>query len=97
MSSTAAQQFVDQVKKDAALQKQLSAAGNDVSAILKIAAAAGFVFTADEYKAAFSGDWTQEDEQLSENELDSVAGGGGGTKSAAGACYTLGSGPDCNP
>jgi len=95
MSVDAAKQFINRVRKDAALQSQLQTSGENVNAMLKVAATAGFSFTADEFMAASVSGWMLSSETLSESELDSVAGGGGGTQSAAGACYTLGSGPDC--
>jgi predicted ribosomally synthesized peptide with nif11-like leader len=95
MTVNAAQQFMNQVKKDAALQKKLMSAGDNVQAIMKVAAEAGYKFSSDEFVAASVREWAQAAEALEETELDNVAGGGGNTKSAAGACYTLGSGPDC--
>ena len=95
MTVNAAQQFMNQVKKDAALQKKLLAAGDNAQAIMKIAAEAGYKFSSDEFVAASVREWAQAAEALNESELDSVAGGGGNTKAGAGACYTLGNGPDC--
>ena len=59
--------FLEAVKADAGLQEQLKAAA-DADAVVAIAKAAGFAISADELKKAQS--------EISEEELEGVAGGG---------------------
>ena len=67
MSEEQLKAFLEAVKADADLQEQLKAAG-DTYAVVAIAKAAGFVITAEELKRA--------QEEVSEEELQGVAGGG---------------------
>ena len=64
MSEEQLKAFLEAVKADAGLQEKLKAAG-DADAVVTIAKAAGFVISAEELKKA----------QLSEEELEGVAGG----------------------
>ena len=68
MSEEQLKAFLDAVKADAGLQEQLKAAG-DTDAVVAIAKAAGFVISAEELARAR--------EEVSEEELESVAGGKG--------------------
>jgi len=70
MSEEQLKAFLEVVKADAGLQEQLKAAG-DADAVVAIAKAAGFVISADELnsKAEIS-------REISEEELEGVAGGG---------------------
>ena len=67
MSEEQLKAFLEAVKADAGLQEKLNAA-KDVDAVVAIAKAAGFVVTAEDLKKAQAG--------VSEEELESVAGGG---------------------
>ena len=66
MSEEQLKAFIAKVQADTSLQEQLKAEGADVIAIAK---AAGFVITTEDLKA--------HQQNLSEGELDQVAGGGG--------------------
>ena len=66
MSEEQLKAFLEAVKADAGLQEKLKAA-SDADAVVVIAKAAGFVISADDLKQAQS--------ELSEEELESVAGG----------------------
>ena len=66
MSEEQLKAFLEAVKADAGLQEQLKAAG-DADAVLAIAKAAGFVITSEELQRAQA--------EISEEELESVAGG----------------------
>ena len=78
MSEEQLKAFLEAVKADAGLQEQLKAAG-DADAVVAIAREAGFVISAEELKRA--------QEEISENELEGVAGGrkGGSTN----GCWNL--------
>ena len=67
MSEEQLKAFLEAVKADAGLQEQLKAAG-DADAVVAIAKAAGFVISADDLKQA--------PVEVSEEELEGVAGGG---------------------
>ena len=67
MSEEQLKAFLEKVKGDTSLQEKLKAA-TDADAVLAIAKAAGFMISADELKKARS--------VVSEEELESVAGGG---------------------
>jgi predicted ribosomally synthesized peptide with nif11-like leader len=98
MSMYAAQQFMNQVKTDAVLGQQLISAEANIATLLTVAESAGFKFSKDEYLAAIEREWIQANEKLSDGDLYTVAGkvyAAPSTKAAAGACYTLGNGPDC--
>lgn len=58
--------FIEAVNNDSSLASQVKAAKNDADAIVKIAASKGFSFTSADLKAA---------SELSDDDLDSVAGG----------------------
>ena len=79
MSEEQLKAFLEAVKADAGLQEQLKAAGG-ADAVVAIAKAAGFVITAEELKRA--------QEEVSEEELEGVAGGmmGVGYTITANAC-----------
>ena len=72
MSEEQLKAFIEKVKGDTSLQEKLKGAA-DVDAVIAIAKSAGFVVSADEIKTAQSA--TQE---LSDEELEGVAGGGRG-------------------
>jgi predicted ribosomally synthesized peptide with nif11-like leader len=96
MSLSSAQQFVTRAREDNSLQSKLSSvAQGDINAIMQIARDAGFDFTKDEYLSVAGSGWSVASDELSELELDAVA-GGGGTNAAAGACYTQSGGIECN-
>ena len=66
MSEEQLKAFLEAVKADATLQEKLKAAG-DADAVIAIAKAAGFAISADDLKKAQS--------EISEEELEGVAGG----------------------
>ncbi|QBE69386.1 hypothetical protein SynWH8101_1804 [Synechococcus sp. WH 8101] len=68
MSDEQLKVFLEAVKADAGLQEKLKAA-TDVDAVVAIAKAAGFAISADELKRAQA--------EVSEEELEGVAGGQG--------------------
>ena len=68
MSEEQLKAFLEAVKADEGLQEKLKAAG-DADAVIAIAKAAGFAISADELKKAQS--------EISEEELEGVAGGWG--------------------
>ena len=68
MSEEQLKSFLEKVKADTSLQEKLKAAGDD-DAVLAIAKEAGFMISADDLKNAQS--------EISEEELEGVAGGGG--------------------
>ncbi len=72
MSEEQLKAFLEAVKADAGLQEKLKAA-KDVSAVVEIAKAAGFMISADELKKSLP--------EISEEELEGVAGGRGFTVS----------------
>ena len=67
MSEEQLKAFLEAVKADAGLQEQLKSAA-DADAVVAIAKAAGFVISAEELKRAQA--------EVSEDELEGVAGGG---------------------
>ena len=67
MSEEQLKAFLEAVKADAGLQEKLKAAG-DADAVVAIAKAAGFTVSADDLKKAQA--------EISEEELEGVAGGG---------------------
>jgi predicted ribosomally synthesized peptide with nif11-like leader len=69
MSDQQLKAFLEAVKGDAELQEKLKAASND-DAVISLAKQAGFVIAAEELKKSQS--------EISEDELDDVAGGGKG-------------------
>jgi predicted ribosomally synthesized peptide with nif11-like leader len=74
MSEEQLKAFMEAVKADPGLQEQLKAAG-DTDAVVAIAKAAGFLISSDELQRAQAG------QEISEEELEGVAGGGGGQDS----------------
>ncbi|QNJ07376.1 nif11-like leader peptide domain protein [Synechococcus sp. MEDNS5] len=68
MSEEQLKAFLEAVKADSSLQEKLKAAG-DVDAVVAIAKAAGFAISADDLERAQS--------EISEEELEGVAGGYG--------------------
>ena len=68
MSEEQVKAFLEKVKADTSLQEKLKAAG-DANAVAAIAKEAGFSISAD--------DLTKAQSELSEEELEGVAGGGG--------------------
>ena len=83
MSEEQLKAFLDKVKSDTSLREKLKGS-SDVDAVVAIAKSAGFVISADEIKTAQSAS-----QELSDEELEGVAGGGGGYDSAitAQCCY----------
>ena len=67
MSEEQLKAFLEAVKADAGLQEKLKAA-KDADAVVEIAKAAGFVISAEELKKSQA--------EISEEELEGVAGGG---------------------
>ncbi|HLY27617.1 MAG TPA: Nif11-like leader peptide family RiPP precursor [Aggregatilineales bacterium] len=63
--------FVKEVSRDPALQEKIGALPGDVGALVQLAFTAGFSFTAEEWKAVAASCFGE----LSESELDNVAGG----------------------
>lgn len=78
MSQEAVQAFVERVNDDEAFRDELVAAG-DNDARLRIARAAGFDLTADDFTRLRA----QHMEELSEEDLQLIAGGKGGSTTAA--------------
>jgi predicted ribosomally synthesized peptide with nif11-like leader len=90
MSVQSAQDFVNKVQTDASLKSQVEAA-SDVNAIVAIGGDAGFSFTAEEYQGVTASAWSAEAEELSEEDLEGVAGGNTNWTSSnapGGDCYT---------
>ena len=89
MSEEQLKAFLEAVKADAGLQEQLKAAA-DADAVIALAKAAGFAISADDLKKAQS--------EISEEELEGVAGGTGGMGimnaclARGGGCTTYGTG-----
>src|SRR5262245_11134225 len=82
MSSEAVQKFWQKAQQDPALLKKLTAIPPDdqqaaIATLVKVAAAAGFVFTAQEYDAAIKEELTRQHAaaELSDQQLEAVAGG----------------------
>ena len=71
MSEEQLRAFMEAVKADAGLQEKLNAA-TDADAVALIAKEMGFVISAEELQRAQAGS------EVSEEELEGVAGGGGG-------------------
>src|SRR5258707_944109 len=63
--------FINQVSSDSALQERIGALPDDMGALVQLASAAGFSFTAEEWKAVAASCFGE----LSESDLDNVAGG----------------------
>ena len=84
MSEEQLKAFLEKVKADTSLQEQLKAAADaDADAVVSIAKEAGFSISVDDLKKAQS--------ELSDEELEGVAGGAGGLATwgcrGPGACY----------
>ena len=84
MSEATVRAFWQKVKTDPALQKQLDAIPHGpketaAPAVIRVAAAAGFAFSAEEYEAAVEEELARRHaaRELSEEELARVAGAGG--------------------
>ena len=73
MSEEQLKAFLEAVKADASLQEKLKAAG-DADAVIALAKAAGFAISADDLKKAQS---EISQSEISEDELEGVAGGYG--------------------
>ncbi len=81
MSVQSAKDFIAKVKEDKSLADSLESAADD-DARRKIAAGTGCDFTKDDMKAALSEGGSK---QLSDDDLDTVAGGSSGTWVGVGA------------
>ncbi len=81
MSEEQLRAFLEKVKGDTSLQEKLKAAA-DANAVAAIAKEAGFSISADDLTKAQS----ELSEELSEEELEAVAGGGGMWNLPAGCC-----------
>ena len=69
--------FATKVKQDPALQAKLRPlAEDDMTGLLKIAAEAGFAFSAEDYMAFMQAQSIAPASDLSDNDLDVIAGGG---------------------
>jgi predicted ribosomally synthesized peptide with nif11-like leader len=68
MSANTIQAFVQAVNKDSQLQGRVAALNGNVEGLVKLAADAGYSFTAQDWRTAVSG-------ELSEGDLDTVSGG----------------------
>lgn len=71
MSKPDLERFAKDVKKDTKLQEELKKAGTDEKAVIGIAKARGYDFSLEELKAYAE----QKKGELSEEQLDKVAGG----------------------
>jgi predicted ribosomally synthesized peptide with nif11-like leader len=76
MSQEQAMAFIQRVNQDEPLRNKISGLANNLNALLTLAGETGYTFTAVEWNAAIQ---QVPGEQLSESELDSVAGGAGST------------------
>ncbi len=83
MSEEQLKAFLEKVKADTSLQEQLKAAA-DVDAVTAIAKEAGFMISADDFKSAGF-------EQLSDSELEGVAGGYPGNTDGCADCWNFSS------
>ena len=81
MSEEQLKAFQAAVKANAGLQEKLKTAG-DADAVVAIAKAAGFLISAEGLQRA--------EAEISEEELEGVAGGWGGTKSQGGKWWMFG-------
>ena|SRR5258708_9583451 len=77
MSQENALTFIRQVNQDAGLQAKLRPlAANDMTSLLKVAAETGFDFSADDYLAAMQAQSIVPTSELSDDDLNLIAGGG---------------------
>ncbi len=86
MSVQSAKDFVAKIHGDKSLEDSLESAAND-DARKKIAADSGFDFTRDEMREALS---VQGGRQLSDSDLDTVAGGSSATWVSTGTSAAVG-------
>ena len=75
MSEEQLKAFLEKVKADTSLQEKLKAAV-DVEAVVAIAKEAGLMISADELKKAQSDELKKAQSEISDEELESVSGGG---------------------
>jgi predicted ribosomally synthesized peptide with nif11-like leader len=81
VTQTIAMNFIAEATANPKLRDQVKAAGNDVSALLKVATSAGFNITAEELEAAKQAIHdlrTRGEAPLSDDELEMIAGGSWG-------------------
>ncbi|MCJ2045952.1 Nif11-like leader peptide family RiPP precursor [Methylobacterium sp. J-078] len=71
MSISELDRFSTDLKADTALQEQFAGSGKDLGALVEAAQAKGYDFTVDDVQARIA----EHDSQLSEEELNTVAGG----------------------
>src|SRR5258708_3334853 len=77
MSQANALTFIHSVQQDSALQAKLRPlAADDMTGLLKVAAEAGFDFNAEDYRVAMQANSIAPESDLSDNDLDVIAGGG---------------------
>jgi predicted ribosomally synthesized peptide with nif11-like leader len=81
MSQEQAMAFIQRVNQDEPLRSKIGGLSNNLNALLTLAAETGYAFTAVEWNAAAQ---QAQGEQLSESELDGVAGGAGATGQTTG-------------
>ena len=86
MSEEQLKAFIAKAKEDTSIQEELKGAA-DADAVLKIAQEAGFSISTADFEKALS--------ELSEEELEGVVGGGGGTYLSAVLTW-LCPNPNCN-
>ncbi len=86
MSKVTALQFLSEAYTNPSLKTQIEQV-KTTGDLLKIAKGQGYDFTADEVKAAAE---TAKSGELSEDELEAVAGGKGGKKSSSGSSFFFG-------
>lgn len=88
-----AKKFMSDAQTDPSIQNKIDTGaveGDKLEALAKAAKDLGYDFTADELKAAVKGEG-----ELSEDELDNVAGGGRCVAFASGNCTCFGDGGHC--
>lgn len=85
MSKEAIKKFQEEAKSNKDLQEQIVEAGSDVDKIVSIANNAGFSFTKEEL-LQFS---EEAKSQLSDDDLDKVAGGSGATVTVTAVAVTV--------
>lgn len=79
MSRTIVLAFVQKLDNDAGLHQKAIALQGDVDGLVRLAAQAGYTFTAQDWQEA-----QREPGELSEDDLNNVAGGAGSRASATG-------------
>lgn len=75
MSKEQAVAFGKKVNEDPVLREEVRALGRNVGGIVDLGAREGFTFTRDELMTAVKDNVTKEGEELSEADLENVAGG----------------------